>query len=109
MSQRAFQFEQGYSPPIAPVAQAAPSHSHPNSIAAAQTVNLPKRRQEVLDCIAAHGPISDERGIELTGMANGWRARRQELARDRLIECCGQGESRCGNTVDLWRVKGGGA
>ena len=61
---------------------------------------LSRMQQRVLAWIAEHGPCSDNQGIAGTGLLNGYRARRVELFRKRLIEACGERDG-----SQLWRVK----
>lgn len=59
----------------------------------------------VLACIEAHGPVTDERIAELTGLAaNTARPRRLELERAGRIEAVGASRTRSGRRAVAWAV-----
>lgn len=65
-----------------------------------------KRLQRVVyDAIREHGPLTDERIAELTGLAaNTARPRRLELERAGKVEAAGASRTRSGRRAVAWRV-----
>ncbi|MDP8975751.1 MAG: hypothetical protein M3N28_05160 [Actinomycetota bacterium] len=86
-----------------------PAQPVATSVAAAEAKKLTvtKQRAEVLRCIRENGPISDQRGSEMSGIdPSSWRPRRGELARASLVVADGLGETASGRKATLWRVAG---
>lgn len=67
---------------------------------------LSGKRLAVLQAIVAAGDagLTDNEGIKLTGMTNGWRARRNELAAAKLITECGSRLGDSGVMNVCWRA-----
>jgi hypothetical protein len=86
----------------------APAQSHsPTSVAAAAAMqpHLGAAQARVLEVIRQHGPLSDNDGIRLTGMINGYRARRIELSKAGLIREAGKKiNQESGQEAVLWRA-----
>lgn len=63
-------------------------------------------RRKVLDAIRAHGGLTDEQGIELTGMSpSTYRPRRIELVESRLVEDSGlTRKTKSGRWAAVWRA-----